>query len=77
MREIDDRYPEYAKPYEPLRKGRRFGKLTGNEATLLARRTARREAFRRHYSFGAAVLIAIAILVGLTVPSPGEKSNIP
>ena len=42
MREIDDRYPEYARPYCPLGRTKRGARLTGNEATLLAVRRAER-----------------------------------
>ena len=38
MREIDDRYPEYARPYEPLRGGRHHGRLTGNEGAAFQHR---------------------------------------
>ena len=63
MREIDDRYPEYARPYAPLGKRRRYGKLTGNEATLFMRRARIRERLRRYYAVGASVLIMMAILL--------------
>ena len=49
MREIDDRYPEYARPYEPLRGGRHHGRLTGNEGAAFQRRLKRRNMIRQYY----------------------------
>ena len=71
MREIDDRYPEYARPYAPVRRGRHYGRLTGNEATLLQRERARQQlrrslrtnTLRKYFTTGAATLIAIVILL--------------
>lgn len=53
MREIDDRYPEYARPYEPLRGGRHHGRLTGNEGAAFQRRLKRRNMIRQYYNTGA------------------------
>ena len=36
IREIDDRYPEFAEPYEPVRGRRRYRRLSPSAATLLA-----------------------------------------
>ena len=77
MREIDDRYPEYARPYEPLRRGRRYGKLTGNEATLFARRSMHKEVLRKHYALGASMLIVLAVLFSMVLPSSGNRSSAP
>ena len=71
MREIDDRYPEYARPYEPIRRGRRYGKLTGNEATLFVRRAYQKEMIGRSYALGAALLIVVAIIMSIVLPSSG------
>ena len=38
MLEIDDRYPEYARPYEPIKGRHRHGPLKGNECALGAKR---------------------------------------
>ena len=62
MREIDNRFPEYARPYEPLRRGRRFSRLTGNEAALYQRRAARKNLMRKYFTTGAATLIAFAVI---------------
>ena len=36
IREIDDRYPEFAEPYEPVKGRRRYRRLSPSAATLLA-----------------------------------------
>ena len=61
MREIDDRYPEYARPYCPLGRTKRGARLTGNEATLLAvRRAERLNLMRKYFTTGAVTLIVKA-----------------
>ena len=36
MREIDDRYPEFARPYEPVKGGKHHGPLRGSPFMLAA-----------------------------------------
>ncbi len=67
MLEIDDRYPEYARPYEPVKGRHRHGPLHGNESALMKMRRLRRlNLARRGFLTGVAFLIMFTILM----PSP-------
>lgn len=64
MLEIDDRYPEFARPYEPIRGRRRHGRLTGNESAFMAQRRLRRlDMTRRGFLTGVGVLIVLTVLM--------------
>ena len=74
MLEIDDRYPEYARPYEPVKGRHRHGPLSGNESALMKMRRLRRlNLARRGFLTGVAFLIMLTILM----PSPKPHFNIP
>ena len=74
MLEIDDRYPEYARPYEPIKGRHRHGPLKGNESALLKMRRLRRlDLARRGFLTGVGVLIMLAFLM----PAPKHDFNIP
>ncbi len=69
MREIDDRYPEYARPYEPVKGGRHHGRLSGNEGNLaVLRRVRHLDRARRGFLMGVGVLILLTILIGPILP---------
>ena len=64
MLEIDDRYPEYARPYEPIKGRRRHGRLTGNESAFMAQRRMRRlDMTRRGFLTGVGILIVLTVLM--------------
>ena len=64
MLEIDDRYPEFARPYEPIKGRKRHGRLTGNESAFLAQRRMRRlDMTRRGFLTGVGVLIVLTVLM--------------
>ena len=64
MLEIDNRYPEYARPYEPIKGRKRHGRLTGNESAFMAQRRFRRlDMTRRGFLTGVGVLIVFTILM--------------
>ena len=60
MLEIDNRYPEYARPYEPVKGRRRHGPLTGNEAMAARRRLRRFDLARRGFLTGVGVIILVS-----------------
>ncbi len=65
MREIDNRYPEFARPYEPVKGGRHRGPLTGNEAAMLVNRRIRHlNMARRGFLMGVGILILLTLLIG-------------
>ena len=68
MREIDDRYPEYARPFEPLRRRTIRARLTGNEAALYQRRLSRMNQMRKYFTTSVVTLITILILINLPEP---------
>ena len=68
MREIDDRYPEYARPFEPLRRRTIRARLTGNEAALYQRRVSRMNQMRKYFTTSVVTLITILILINLPEP---------
>ena len=76
MREIDNHYPEYARPYEPLRRRKIRGRLTGNEAALYQRRLARMNQMHKYFTTSVVTLITILILINLPDP-PIEDPIIP
>lgn len=64
MLEIDNRYPEYARPYEPIKGRRRHGRLTGNESAFMAQRRMRRlDMTRRGFLTGVGILIVLTVLM--------------
>ncbi|MBR5094533.1 MAG: hypothetical protein IK095_05515, partial [Oscillospiraceae bacterium] len=74
MREIDDRYPEYARPFAPIRRRRIRARLSGNEATLLqgrARHVWRMQQMHKYFTTGTATLIVILILLLVEDPPNG------
>lgn len=74
MREIDDRYPEFARPYEPIKGRKRHGRLTGNEAALMTQRRLRRlERARRGFLTGVGILIILTVVIS----PPDEHFTLP
>ena len=85
MKEIDNRYPEYARPYAPVRRSRHHSPLSGNEATLLQhggrqvnrsalhRQLQRSSLMRKYFTTGAIALIAVVlILFGVSAALYGD-----
>ena len=74
MLEIDDRYPEYARPYEPIKGRHRHGPLNGNESSLMRMRRLRRlDLARRGFLTGVGFLIVLTFLM----PTPKPHFTIP
>ena len=76
MKEIDDRYPEYARPYEPVKGGRHHGRLTGNEGNMmLLRRVRHLDRARRGFLMGVGILILLTVLIGPL--NPDRQTPVP
>ncbi len=68
MREIDDRYPEYARPYAPLGRGRHHGALRPNASLGRLRRL---NLSRKGFLTGVSILlILLAIIPVDPLPPP-------
>ena len=82
MREIDNRYPEFARPYEPVKGGRHHAPLTGNEAAMMVRRRVRHlDMARRGFLMGVGILILLTLLLGplnpdRQAPPPGTQGTV-
>ena len=63
MLEIDNRYPEYARPYEPVKGRKRHGPLNGNQSAFARRRLRRLDMTRRGFLTGVGVLIMFTVLM--------------
>ncbi len=66
MREIDDRYPEYAEPYEPVRGARHHKGLYH-----ALKNTSRRSSLKMSFAVGAVLLLLVAVL-GRQGTGPGQ-----
>ena len=77
MREIDNRYPEYARPKEPLRGRKIRARLTGNEAALYHRRLTRMNQMRKYFTTSVVTLITILILINLPDPPINDPIDPP